>query len=266
MTLYALQIKPRLQEEWVLEAPGGGLHIALTDFVQVVDSDIDAIKAALDSITSVMRSTSVDATLKWKVTTDGGTKAVSQPQKGIEDGTTDSWFISLCCLQKTLGQILAQLFTYDALKPFLPFLFPGMEKGLYSGSKDNLGAWHMELPIGLTFSAAQAYRLRIIDELSAWYLTLVSTDDPTVDPTVAWPDPFPPDTDDGLISIPNLSMLPLSIYPPSGEQCSKEHKRPIGAFPPGACAPPGEGCNSCYFPIRNFPNCCFKRNNYPLAR
>lgn len=278
---YAIQIrateylKGNAEFDWVgaADLPADGLNIPATGWTNSI-GDVNDVSGALESL---IEDISVGSTTMWKVTTDGGIRAVSFPQQGQEpaDGdvpeTANSWFLNLCCLQGTLGQIATQIYLFPDLSPFRKILFPRMQREAYTASSDNLGAWQIELNPGealpsYTRQEALALRLRIINQLDSWTLVLMRRDNPTATPERVWPTDVELDNSVGQIVRPQLSSLPLSIYPPSGEKCNNERRRPVGAFPPGACAPPEGGRSDCYFPIRNYPSCCFSRTNFPLLR
>ena len=267
--LWAIQVRPLTNLTFVDDADiiGGGLHIPITGFVGSVDEGPAIV--GLDGIFRNLLGASNGSSL-WTPTTDGGNKAISVPQRGKETGTLNTWFLNLCCLQGTLGQIAQQIYSNSILIPFQSNLFPKLQKTPYSVSTDNLGAWQMELrPADGAFTLLEAleYRAAIIAELDTWYLALIRQDPGVSTPQVVWPIPGQLALGTGLVYSPFLSLLPPSIYPPGGEQCDRQNRRPRRPFPPGSCAPPGSDCcNGGYFPIRNYPGCCFTRTNFPLAR
>ena len=268
MAVYAIQVKPYSAFAFpeLADVAGGGLNIPVTGFVDGIN-EIET-STALIQIFQNLKAAS-DGTL-WKPTTDGGIKALSVPQQGKDTTTLDSYFISLCCLQSTLGHIAQQIFAIDALAPFQSNLFPRLQKTQYTNSTDNLGAWQMELKPdsgAFTYINALEIKLGIVAELDVWYLALVKQDPPGTIPVRVWP------TDQNLVDTlgyvfsPFSSLLPPPLYPPSGAQCDRQNQRPLRPFPPSSCAPPNSGCeSSCYFPIRKYPGCCFTRINYPLLR
>jgi len=271
-TTYAIHIKPRSTAGFVQTSDplGDGLHIPVTGFVDVGATSESDIEGALELIYQNILTASNG--VLWRPTTDGGSKAISAPQKGKTNDTQLSWFLNLCCLQGTLGQIAAQIFNSGSgpLSAFQSSLFPRLQKTPYGIDTDNLGAWQMELrPETGTFTRleVEARKLAIRLELDTWYIALMKLTPPATLPESIWPSDPDLDAGTGLVYSPFLSLLPPSIYPPGGEQCDQENRRQIGPFPPGPCAPPNSGCcNGCYFPIRNYPSCCFSRTNYPLAR
>lgn len=283
---YAVQLRPTqflkdavagTPTPWILnlDRPANGLNVPVTDWATAADLlaagvSTSDIETALEAITEQLENAS-DGTV-WKVTSDGGAKAVSMPQQGVEPATLNSWFLNLCCLQGTLGQIAAQFFSYPALAVYRSKLFPKLQRKPYAPTTDNLGAWQIQLDTApaapLTRQEAVAARSRIIREIDSWTLVLIEQDTPNAPSVpVLWPQPAALAQGTGLVFRPQLDLLPPSIYPPMGEKCDEENRRPVRPFPPGACAPPfGGGANGCYFPVRNYPSCCFSRINFPLGR
>ena len=274
---YAIQVRPTeylkdpASYNWILAAdtPAEGLCIEVTDFIELADPA--AACSAVVEIAEVIRASSSGSNSLWKVTSDGGSKAVSMPQRGVETETVNSWFLNLCCLQGTLGQVAAQIFYHPDLMDFRNNLFPNLQTGAYAVDKDNLGAWQITLDpspdVALTRTQALALRSRIIQEIESWTLVLISKQDPNA-PGIPVYCPMPADLNAGTaqLYVADLKTLPPSLYPPSGQKCEEENARPLGPFPPGSCAPPYSGGDSCYFPVRGYPNCCFRRMNYPLLR
>lgn len=246
-----------------------GLCIEVTGYVPAADVNVPNACSAIETIAAVIEHSS-QSNPRWKVTSEGGSKAVSMPQRGIEPGTTNIWFLNLCCLQSTLGQIAAQIFSHPHLEPFRTKMFPYLEFPYVSG-KDNLGAWQIALNPSpsppLTQTQALALRSRIIEEIESWTVCLMVRNVAAVPPPPTLQCPAAADLPaKGLLHVANIRTLPLSLYPPAGEKCDQENSRPIGPFPPGSCVPPLAGNGSCYFPVKNYPDCCFRRANYPLLR
>ena len=179
---YAIQVRPTeyLKDPgsygWIAAAdgPATGLNIPVTNFVELDAAEAGDACTAVKAITNVIKASAGMGGVAgglWKVTSDGGSKAVSMPQRGVETGTTNAWFLNICCLQGTLGQIAAQILYHPALMKFQDQLFPRLQKDAYSSDEDNLGAWQIALEptppsSSITRTAALTLRLRIIQELT----------------------------------------------------------------------------------------------------
>ena len=272
---YSLEVRPlsllpgggyqlaSLDTPWVVELDpdADGIYIPVTGMTNLgLVPDVAAISDAIDDI-NVTFLQSTQTPTYWKLTTDGGSKAVSHPQRSIEDASINSWFLNLCCLQGTLGQIATQVNLLPALTEFRSNLFPRLQVPPLTAFSNNLGAWNIELRANLTRTQAEMMRARIKLELPYWGLVLMQRANPLLPPVqVGTADIVP------LIK-PNLLTLLPSIYPPSGEKCLEEDKRPVGPFPPDFCGGhwPGD-CHGCYYPVKRYPACCFSRTNFPLKR
>ena len=226
-TQYALQLRPtqylkdaldQRPTQWILAAnqPANGLNIPLTGWVNASDLPVLAdVVLALSSICTVIRAASRN--VQWNVASDGRSRAVSLPQRGVQPNSLNSWFISLLRYQGLLGQIAAQLYLYPDLTCFRSVLFPTFQRKPPSQFTDNLGAWVLELAKNqgtYTRQEALALRRRIIEEIDSWSLALVqrsaSGDLPQV--PVVWPDKSALEASEGVLYRPLLNLLPPSIF------------------------------------------------------
>lgn len=223
MSKFALRVRPesllRNEADWMLklDPDSKGIYVPLTGAVEVSVAE-DAVKQALRNITDQLRAAADTASAPWTLHTDGGERAVSMPQQGVQKHTRDSWFLNLCCMQSTLGQLAAQLHLQAALEPFRAALFPRVQRRAYTASTDNLGAWQIELKPAdpLTRTEALAWRSQILVEAESWALTLEK------DNEVLWPTVADLDKGVGVLYRPILELLPASLYPPMGEACDEE--------------------------------------------
>jgi hypothetical protein len=249
MEQWALQLRPTQfltptpAYAWVeLANPdAGGLYLPITGWFPASADQQQDIEQALSSIVAELKGTS-GSTLPWTVVTDGGLKAVSLPQKAVEPATRNSWFINLCCLQITLGQLVALLYCYPALSVLRRYLFPDLQRTAYSSTTDNLGAWHMQLKTASTvanaFTRAEALAFRSkIMLLPSWELVLVKRAGDNDVPTLL--------SACGELYRPFSQLYPAPVLPPSGQTCEAQRSA------------------ACY---ESSPDDCFARNNYPLAR
>jgi hypothetical protein len=267
-TQWAIQLRPTALLKDSTTYPGsqilaynpeeGGLYISITEFIEPPDPG--ATGDVLTSLENIARTlSSYSNGISWNVISDGGQKAISLPQQDVAvDG---AWYLNLCCLQSTLGVIASQIWYQPDLAIFRNHLFPDLQIPPYSSGDNNLGAWHIKLKQDgspLSRQDALIARTFVIREIDSWSICLaVKTPGDLT---------FEGNPDDNLIVRANPSLLPGAIYPPSGEWCQREQKRPTLPFPPGSCVPPGGQGSGCYFPVKGYPACCFSRTQYPLLR
>ena len=226
-TQYALQLRPtqylkdaldQTPTPWILAAnqPANGLNITLAGWLDAADlPPMAEVVLALRSICTVLRQAS-KSTL-WNVASDGRSRSVSLPQRGVQPNSLNSWFISLLRDQSSLGQIAAQLYFYPALACFRTVLFPTFQRTPASQFTDNLGAWVLEVAKNqgtYTRQEALAIRSRVIEDIDSWSLALVQRSNPGDLPQipVLWPDKSALEASEAVLYRPLLNLLPQSIY------------------------------------------------------
>ena len=263
MTEYAIQVRPAIDisdpgsspflNPKNLDLPDGGVNIPITGFVDVAKLPAGGVPALKTHIEDICALFQMAAAPKWTATTDG---TVSSPQASAQGfGTT--FYLNLCCLQVTLGQ-LAGAIVFRVPNTFDSVLWP-----LQQNVTDELGGAALTLTNSANpVTAAEASVARdFVVAQSKWVVSIVEKRAGAA-PTVIWPTNAAADIDKATLTVP-VQYPYNAIMPVQAAAC--DPFGPIIPRPlPPCCSQPLD--STCRCPVRGFPNCCFKMQNFPLRR